>query len=184
MHRSAPAIPPTVRHNAYQTYVEWADGFVLHAAARPAVGGMRLPSLGVEDYIYYTGERGDPARYRGARPLLPTRRVPTAAELDALRTAVRQNLAAIDAYGDPPPPPATLYRDVEGGLVLALCPWSLARVAKRSQVGRATCPSGSQCLCQQEGPSYAGPLVRETDAARIEAYWHGAACAAADVFGP
>ena len=174
---------PTIDHNAYQTYVEWPDGFVLHAATRPAVGGMRLPSLGVEDYIYYTAERGDPARYCGARPLLATRRVPTAAELDVLRAAVRQNLAAIDAYGDPPPPPDTLYRDVEGGLVLALCPWALARVANRSQAGRAPCAS-SQCLCQQEGPAYDGPLTRETDAARIEAYWHGAACAAADVFGP
>jgi hypothetical protein len=78
-------------------YLEADDGRGVHAFARPTVGGMRLPALGVENYVYTPFRRGDAAKYNGARPMLPASFAVSEATLVTIRTAVRAHLADIAA---------------------------------------------------------------------------------------
>ena len=91
---TAPAL--TITTIGFDVYAE-ADGRGVHAFARPAVGGMRLPALGVEGYVYVPFRRGDPAKFKGARPMLPATFPVSDATLAAVRDAVRKHLADIDA---------------------------------------------------------------------------------------
>lgn len=79
----------------FDVYAEH-NGRGIHAFPRPAVGGMGLPALGVENYVYVPFLRGDPAKYRGARPMLPASFPVSDATRAAIQAAVREHLAKID----------------------------------------------------------------------------------------
>ncbi len=77
----------------FSVYGEDDTGFQMTALAwKPGMGVC--PKLGVEDYRYSVAQRI--SRTRGKGPFARSERVPTAAELAALHTAVREHLAAID----------------------------------------------------------------------------------------
>lgn len=79
----------------FDVYGETSDGYVLHAMTRPAMGGAKFPSLGVEDYVFVAVQRK--TQPSGARSLCATDRKPTPEQTSALRARVRQHLADLDA---------------------------------------------------------------------------------------
>lgn len=75
-------------------YIE-SNGRGLHAFPRPAIGGMKLAALGVEDYVYVCFKRGTSST--GAHPMLPASFPVSYETLQTLRSIVREHLANIDA---------------------------------------------------------------------------------------
>lgn len=89
--------PMKVTTIGFDVYLEADDGRGVHAFARPTIGGMRLPALGVADYVYVPFRRGDPAKFKGARPMLSATFPVSDATLRVVRLGVRAHLADIDA---------------------------------------------------------------------------------------
>ena len=77
----------------FSVSMEDSMGFQITALSwKPGLGVC--PSLGVEDYRYTAAQRLSRTYHKG--PFGRSDRAPTTAELAALRTAVREHLAAID----------------------------------------------------------------------------------------
>ncbi len=84
--------------NEREFTAETDDGLFLTARSRRAIGEVRLPALGVEDYVLFVVERAPVGRFSdGARPLMATTRRPSVQLVGRFAQYVRAQLAEIDA---------------------------------------------------------------------------------------